>query len=126
MEKPTLEVWTHKWLHIRAQSKCKPRTLENYLDAIQRLFRCIPEWKEKDMNAITNLEIQAAFKATFPLYPGMEGKGYERYHQPGNPGSFQRHGKNLRTKHVESHACGSPRNIHDGLTKSGRVLQLCI
>ncbi len=61
MEKSTLEVWTHKWLHIRAQSKCKPRTLENYLDAIQRLFRCIPEWKEKDMNAITNLEIQAAF-----------------------------------------------------------------
>ena len=61
MEKPTLEVWTHKWLHIRAQSRCKPRTLENYLDAIQRLFRCIPEWKEKDMNAITNLEIQAAF-----------------------------------------------------------------
>ena len=61
MEKPTLEVWTHKWLHIRAQSRCKPRTLENYLDAVQRLFRCIPEWKEKDMNAITNLEIQAAF-----------------------------------------------------------------
>ena len=61
MEKPTLEIWAYKWLHIRVQSRCKPRTLENYTDAVQRLFRCIPEWQEKDMNAITNLEIQAAF-----------------------------------------------------------------